>query len=339
MSAKGRLASATTSPLGSLVLAPVTRWGYARYRKTGRTPPIAYSTMRKLFAARPSRFDDLVAQAATEAPGAVEHDADPQGLVASCADDALDALQRDGCYVLPVRLDDRSVDELHDAATRASCTLIGAEPGAPPSARFDATAPIAVRYDVDEQTILRVPAAQRLVADDSVRRLAQRYLGATPVQDLVAMWWSAARGPRASAPAAQQFHFDLDRLRFIKLFVYLTDVDAMTGPHVFVPGSHRELPRELRDDRRYGDDEVLTRFPHELRIAGPRGTVFLADTRGLHKGLPLEQGHRLVFQLQYSSSLFGAPFEAITLEAGPELTEAIARHPWTYRRYSLGAGS
>ena len=49
-------------------------------------------------------------------------------------------------------------------------------------------------------------------------------------------------------------------------------------------GTHRDLPAEFRADRRYSDEEVGRRFPSQVvRIPGPRGTVFLADTRGLHK--------------------------------------------------------
>ena len=186
---------------------------------------------------------------------------------------------------------------------------------------------------------MAVPAAQRLLADESLLVVAQRYLGAAPVQDLVAMWWSAATGEPASSAAAQLFHHDLDRLRFLKFFVFLTDVDERTGPHVYARGSHRSKPRSLRLDGRHSDAEVEAAYPGACEvIAGPRGTMFLADTIGMHKGLALLEGHRLVFQIEWSTSLFGAPFTRPRLaDPGPELAAAMARFPRTYRRFRTGA--
>ena len=48
----------------------MTAWGYRRYRQTDRTPPVAYSAMRKLFAADPVGFDRLVARSAARARAA-----------------------------------------------------------------------------------------------------------------------------------------------------------------------------------------------------------------------------------------------------------------------------
>ena len=174
------------------------------------------------------------------------------------------------------------------------------------------------------------------MADESILRLAQDYLGAAPLQNLVAGRWSAPGGGSASA-AAQLFHFDLDRPRFLKLFVYLTDVDSDTGPHAFVRGTHRDLPAAFRVDRRYSDDEVELAFPGKVvRLPGPRGTVFLADTRGLHKGEPVIRGHRLVFQLELASSLFGQTYTRPVLRRPiPALADAVRRFPSVYRRFTF----
>jgi hypothetical protein len=152
------------------------------------------------------------------------------------------------------------------------------------------------------------------------------------------MWWSAALGRGASSAAAQQFHFDLDRLRFVKLFVYLSDVDERTGPHVYVRGSHRLKPAHLRRDGRHADEVVEQAYPGRAEpITGDRGSMFLADTLGLHKGLELVDGHRLVFQLEWATSLFGAPFTRPSItHAVPGLVRQAAAHPWAYQRFDLG---
>jgi hypothetical protein len=237
--------------------------------------------------------------------------------------------------VLESRLPDATCDALYELAAEAECDLIGGTGSK--RARFEPGQPIAVRYDIPEEILLRSEAVQVLLADRSILSIAQRYLGGAPIQDLVAMWWTAAAAVESS-PAAQEFHFDLDRLRFLKLFVYLTDVGPDNGPHVLVRGTHRDLPRELRADRRFATSEVSDHFDpaRSISVTGPRGTMFFADTRALHRGTRVSVGHRLVFQLEYATSLFGAPFTSARIERpSPVLLDAMRAYPSTYGRYEL----
>lgn len=327
---------------GRAVLAPVARWGYGRQRRTGATPGAAYSAMRKLYGcASLAPFAALQDRAAREHP-LLALDAEPQGVAAAEIERVVAALDADGFAILGTRLDAASCDELEAVARAASCSLIGVHGDARRTV-WDDDAPVAVRYDVPEEDIVQSAVAQQLVADASLLAIAQRHLGAMPIQDLVAMWWSAAVPGETDADAdavAQRYHFDLDRLRFVKVFVFLTDVDEDTGPHSYVRGSHRHQPPALRRDGRHTDDEVLAAYPGDERlVTGPRGTMFLADTIGMHKGVELRHGHRLVFQTEYTTSLFGSPFTRPTVVApGHDLASAVARYPETFQRFVLGAG-
>jgi ectoine hydroxylase-related dioxygenase (phytanoyl-CoA dioxygenase family) len=126
------------------------------------------------------------------------------------------------------------------------------------------------------------------------------------------MWWSLAvpSSVQERSSAAQLYHFDLDRLSFLKFFIYLSDVDVTNGPHCYIAGSHRGFKSvELLRDGRFSDDEIKRHYPNEeVRITGKRGTIFVADTKGFHRGLPLESGERLIFQIEFCNSLFGAPY-------------------------------
>lgn len=133
---------------------------------------------------------------------------------------------------------------------------------------------------------------------------------------------------RGSSVSGQLYHFDLDRPHFLKFFVYLSDVDDENGPHHFVRGSHKDPRRGALADRRFQDEEVAKAYDltrDEVIFRAPRGTIFAEDTRGLHKGAPLRSGERLVFQLEYASTLFGAPFEVHDVDASftPEFREAV----------------
>lgn len=44
--------------------------------------------------------------------------------------------------------------------------------------------------------------------------------------------------------AAQEFHFDFDALKFLKVFVCLSDVDENSGAHQVISASHRPFPKK-----------------------------------------------------------------------------------------------
>ena len=337
MSARQRVAPLLELPgVGRLVLAPLARSGYRRYLASGETPHRSYVAMRKLYAAHPVAFERLVTDASAERP-LFDLPENPGGLLSGRLDDAVRALDADGLYVAATKLPNDMCSELVEIATTAECHLVDPVDGSPRRARFDPAHVVAPRYDVDERDLVMAPVVQRLMSDPSLLAIAQRYLRAAPILDLLAMWWSAAADRPASSAAAQQFHFDLDRLRFVKVFVYLTDVDERHGPHVFVRKSHRSLPRRFRRDGRRDDAEVESAFGSDVvTVAGARGTMFLADTRALHKGAVVAEGHRLVFQMEYASSLFGQAYSRLAL-AGvhPVLADAVRRYPSAFERFTL----
>jgi hypothetical protein len=134
------------------------------------------------------------------------------------------------------------------------------------------------------------------------------YLG-NPILRGINAWFSKPARISTTAGkslAAQMFHHDNDvGLGWLKVFIYLTDVDKTSGPHVFVPGSHRLVPREFRRDGRFSDDEVFNAYKRVVTVTGEKGTVIIGDTQCLHKGLEPESGTRTVVQLEFCNSLFG----------------------------------
>lgn len=178
---------------------------------------------------------------------------------------------------------------------------------------FDRSNPSGVRFDYEGSDLISNPILQDLVFDESVLRFAQEYLGSAPILDLVAMWWHTTYSNSPDKEAAQWFHFDMDRLKWIKFFFYITDVDANTGPHTFIARSHRRLgiPYKLRSKgyTRLTDDEVAASFKSQQykEFTGKKGTLIVEDTRGLHKGKHCISGDRLLFQLEFTTSVFGMP--------------------------------
>lgn len=148
------------------------------------------------------------------------------------------------------------------------------------------------------EEILRAPHVQDLFNDPAVLETAELYLGCKPLLDNIGAWW--AFGDRPAAKGTQRYHRDFDSLRGFKLFIYLTDVDAESGPHVFMKTSHRS--RELDTGQAQQDGVVRQYFgnANEVTVTGKAGTRFLADTFGFHKGALPGRGRRLMITAQYN---------------------------------------
>jgi hypothetical protein len=201
--------------------------------------------------------------------------------------------------------------------------------------------PRAVRYFFDPVDLLKNTDVQSLIADLSLAAVAQDYLGARPVIDVLSMWWLTDFAERPDSQAAQFFHFDMDRPKWVKIFIYLTDVQASTGPHSFVAGSHKTggIPQHFLDKgyARLADEEVRNAYPESSirEIVAPRGTILAEDTRGLHKGKHIVKGDRLMLQIQYSNCLFGGDYPRISFQEKiiPALRESVSRFPRLYSAY------
>lgn len=167
--------------------------------------------------------------------------------------------------------------------------------------------------------ILDCPHLLELANSPQLLRLAGDYIGCIPTISALLLRWSFP----CDTPAAglQAFHRDSDDWRFVKIFVYLTDVDDSAGPHVYVRGSHHTSAtmrlKSFSDDaveRRYGPDMLTV-------VTGPAGFGFAADTYGVHKGRVPTQRPRLLLQIQYSLLPVYAYDYAPQLYEGPLLLD------------------
>ncbi|MBT4952015.1 MAG: hypothetical protein HON34_09450 [Pelagibacteraceae bacterium] len=141
--------------------------------------------------------------------------------------------------------------------------------------------------------------------------LAQMYLESKPICNNAASWITKPTLDEMMLDvSAQKFHFDMDKIKFIKFFIYLTDVDSKNGPHIYVSSSHKRLPNSLKNDGRFNDETISNLYGLEkiIEITGKKGTLIAVDTRGLHKGKPLTENYRDIFQVEYSNSLFGRKY-------------------------------
>jgi hypothetical protein len=159
------------------------------------------------------------------------------------------------------------------------------------------------------------------MADHSILHVSQSYLASRVTLETCAMWWLPVFGRAPSFAAAQQFHYDMDRWKWLNWFLYLTDVDAGTAPHTIIQRSHQRLakpgPILARGYVRMDDAELGQHYPQGdfLELTGKAGTLMAVDTRVWHKAKIPTTGERLILEIVCCTSMFGND----SLRRGPKL--------------------
>ena len=154
-----------------------------------------------------------------------------------------------------------------------------------------------------------------IVSDPVILSIVSHYLRCSAQLKGLSFWHSFPTiTAQPETEAAQLFHYDLDEFRWLKLFVFLTDVNLNTGPHVYIPGTHKtgSKPKELLE---FGyariPDHVMEKFfsRHTWRsIVCSAGTIVIADTRCYHKGTALIEGTRSLLSPEFAPSTFSQSF-------------------------------
>ena len=157
--------------------------------------------------------------------------------------------------------------------------------------------------------------------------VANEYLQLWSKVEYLDMWYSLPVGENAERKASQIWHRDYDDSHLLKAFLYLSDVDARSGPFEFVPGSHPGGPYAGVHPwapmavGRISEPE-LAKFvsPDEVKtFTAPRGSLILCNTSGLHRGGFAEANPRVL---------------AAATDCSP-----ASLHSLTERNYSLAPGS
>lgn len=178
--------------------------------------------------------------------------------------------------------------------------------------------------DYDLTDILNCPHILQLANSPSLLALAAQYIGCKPTVSALGLRWSFPTG--AAGEGLQAFHRDLDDWRFLKVFVYLTDVPQDGGPHVYVKGSH--LTRAPLRLRAYGKEELKQAYGDEqiISVTGCAGQGFAADTYGIHKGAVPVGRPRLLLQFQYSMlPVYAYRYKPLAIERSGEFDTYVNR--------------
>ena len=314
--------------------------GYRELRRTNTTPTESYHSLRRLYCLTNGRFNDAASWVLSRLYP-VDEIPSGESVLGDVSENAvtrvIEDIQTNGFHVFDRKLPAEIVNTLHELAETIPCQAILTSNEQKLGEYADKQAPYrqhpveSPKYDITQRDIIGNPTVQHLLMDSGLHRVAQAFLGCAPILDLVAMWWSRPFHGKASTEAAQLYHFDMDRIKFIKFFFYLTDVTPESGPHCYVRGSSKRKPAAILRDGRIPDEEICRHYPPEdlVEICGERGSIIAVDTRGWHKGKALTEGERLLLEFEFANSMFGQNYSKTDLpkEASSSFREFVRIHP------------
>lgn len=166
-----------------------------------------------------------------------------------------------------------------------------------------------LRVDYSQKDLLGLSVVRDLICNEFLVDIAASYLECEPIFTQVSAWWSLPSTDASLddySEAAQMFHYDMDEPKFVKFFIYLTNVSEYDGPFSLVSRTHLDKP--IWEDRRYSEHELLEIHrlaDSEVRFTGKAGSLVVADTAAFHRGTPVAKGPRLVIQPVFAVSRFG----------------------------------
>ncbi|MEM6451611.1 MAG: hypothetical protein AAF703_14995 [Cyanobacteria bacterium P01_D01_bin.105] len=228
--------------------------------------------------------------------------------------DAVEHLNKDGLY-LGVELSQQSVSKIRDFALSVPCygnrdAKLGFLYTEKDKAQKEHghTFLTAQYYN----TSLLCSEIRALGNDSRLIEIASRYLKAEPLFTGSRLWWNFAvndEQPYDSSQTITFFHYDLDDYACVRFFFYLTDVDAESGPHTCVLGSHRKksLSHVLMPVKRRSDDAIIDFYGSDniVSITGATGFGFAEDTFCYHKATRPLRRDRLMLQIQFATRNYG----------------------------------
>jgi len=313
--------------------------GYVWYLITGSTLKYSYIAMRKLFyltegSNNKVKSERISKKQVNQYKFDIKKKEELVKLDHEDIDSVVNKVNEAGFYIFKNKVDSKVVEDLVSFSEKTKAKLMPYK--SEKYVLYDAENPLAVKYQYQENDLMSSDVVQRIVTEEILLKIAQQFLKSNPILDLVSMWRSTSINKDANAKIAQLYHYDMDRLKFLKFFIYLSDVDTDNGPHCYVKGSNSKISIDLASDGRYTDEEIEKIYGKEnmLELCAEKGTLMVVDTSGIHKGKLLNKNDRLIFQIEFTNSLFGQNNDKILIKNENETFQKLrSKYKDVYQRY------
>ena len=175
--------------------------------------------------------------------------------------------------------------------------------------KFNPNNPEGVVYLLPDSKLIENSLINQVTNSIFLKDIASNYFEAEAIFDHAQISIVTDYKKIADKNSAQYYHFDLDKPKWLKFFIYLNNVNLDRGPHSFIPKTHKNsgININIRSQgySRIEDSEIRKYYAEEIIFAHNKGTCIIEDTRGLHKGYNCKKGYRCLINIQYSNSFFG----------------------------------
>lgn len=293
---------------------------YKKFLVTGKTPHEVFMKLIETYCVTNGKFNESFNDKIKRINPPVSVPSTLEGVAGSFSSKDFSAvnyeLNENGYVRFDKKLSTDLCKKIYDFALNTPATV---PPAYDKKVVYNPDKPLAEIYRFDMQDLINHSDFQDLIMDPVLVNIARNYLECEPIFDFPALWWTAAFSKDPSHEAAQLYHFDMDRIKWLKIFFYINDVNPENGPHCYVKGSHKagNKPMELlkRGYTRIPDSDLKKYYKDQdfVELCGDAGVMFAGDTKCWHKGKHLTKGHRLVMEFEYTSSLFGANYPKLVV--------------------------
>lgn len=193
----------------------------------------------------------------------------------------------------------------------------------------------------DPNEIFEFDFIQQLITNSYLLELIQKYLKTTPIFYSSKFWVSYP----GEIENTQKYHQDFDDIKFLKIFIYLNDVNKNNGPHFYIKDSLNKiidkinLPSDYTISKRINDNFFDKYNQNIIEIKGEQGTLILEDTKGFHKGGNVKSEKRFILQFLFGISniykLKYPKYEKIVLNKNTSsiLFNAKEKYPFIFQNF------
>ncbi|MDB9739694.1 phytanoyl-CoA dioxygenase family protein [Candidatus Pelagibacter sp.] len=164
-------------------------------------------------------------------------------------------------------------------------------------------------YDI--QTTANCPHIFDIVNDDKLIETLSTYFNGPYKLDYMSTWWSFKNLKENPKEKTQYFHRDIDNFNFVKLFIYLTDVDDLNGAHQYIRFSHTKKIENTISTKTVSFDMIKKNIKDKdvYSFVGKSGSAVLENTYGLHRGSTPKSKDRLMLSMTFS--LIKTPYSPV----------------------------
>jgi hypothetical protein len=195
-------------------------------------------------------------------------------------------IRKDGYYLIPNFLDRATVDQIRSELA-----------GGP-------TQFVTPYWESCKQVASTSPTVAKLLVNEFFIDIASLYIGVHARPITYAVW--STHPSQGQHNGTDTWHSDRGDFHWLLFFIYLTDVDEDSGPHVYVRGSHTKRPPECGRwwkslGHRIDESRLRQYFPNEefQTFCLPAGSLIIEDTYGVHRGMPAKTKSRTMFEVGY----------------------------------------